>query len=271
MAQTFAVEREDAARLLQRLDDVIAGRFPRHPFETGITPANFEIAINQFVAMSVAFPYVQAGAVYENYRHCIDAVGMPDLNAAITAAIGTFLAWDEFGGHHLVLRHGARGLLKLLEVDRSFHSELLLRDIKALAGAKPAAAKPAPVTRAYLERLHDGLSCSTGNRNVAYMVGFERHAMAMITALWNGLKTLFGVDDINGYAYFRAHIGTDTPGEAVHVEMTESMIARLVGKDEAADFLEFCVEAYDLNFQWCQDVLSYANALCGSVVVGSAS
>ena len=255
----FSPKRDEAVTLLERLDEVIAAYFPVHPFQTGIHAANLPAVMNEYVAMSVAFPYIQAGAVYENYRRCVVAHGIPDDNAKITAAVGTFLAWDEFGGHHLVLKRGANGLSKLIDVDSHFHSALLLRDLEELLAAKPPTAQPGPITRTYLDRLHEGLSTSSENRNVAHMVAFERHAMAMIKALWTGLKRVFGISAMDGLEYFEAHIGASTDGEAAHMRITESMIARLVPKGATNAFLEACIEAYAFNLRWCHDVLVHAN------------
>jgi hypothetical protein len=100
------------------------------------------------------------------------------------------------------------------------------------------------------------------------MVAFEKHAMAMITALWTGISALFDVAaDAARFGYFQAHIGTDTAGEAVHVQMTESMVAELVPEADADRFLDLCVEAYGLNFQWCADVIAGANGVPRAALV----
>lgn len=257
--QSFSPQCDEPVSLLERLDEALAAYFPVHPFQTGIHTANFRAVMNEYVAMSVAFPYIQAGAVYENYRRCVESHGAPDDNAKITAAVGTFLAWDEFGGHHLVPKRGANGLSELIDVDTHFHSALLLRDVEGLLAAKLHTAPPGPITRTYLDRLHDGLSTSSENRNVAHMVAFERHAMAMIKALWTGMKSVFGISAMGELEYFEAHIGASTDGEAVHMQITESMIARLVPKGATNAFLEACIEAYAFNLRWCHDVLVYAN------------
>jgi hypothetical protein len=247
------------ALMLQRLDSALALRFPVHPFETGITGVNLVAVMNEFTAMSIAFPYIQAGAVYEGYRHSIESLGYPDLNAKITAAVGAFLTWDEFGGKELFLTPNPKGDQRLLDFDTHFHSTILIRDIERLIDAKMPPAVPGKATRVYLERLRENLSHSRHNHNVAHMVGFERHAMAMIKALLAGVKGVFGAA-AEGLAYFEAHIGSISEGEAVHVRLTESMISRLVPKDETDLFLDACAEAYAFNIQWCQDVVTQANA-----------
>jgi hypothetical protein len=258
-SQAFSSQCDDAVRLLERLDEVIAASFSLHPFQTGLHLANLAAVMNEYVAMSVAFPYIQAGAVYENYRRRVASRCAPDDNVKITAAVGTFLAWDEFGGHHLILKCGANGLSKLIDVDNHFHSALLVRDVEELLQTRLPTVRPGPITRAYLDRLHEGLSTSSKNRNVANMVAFERHAMAMIKALWIGMKGVFGRSAMIGLEYFEAHIGASLDGEAAHMRITESMIEHLVPKKESNAFLEACIDAYAFNVQWCHDVIVYAN------------
>lgn len=266
--RTLAPERDGDNELLECLDVVISERFPVHPFERGLNAANFAAVMNEFVAMSTAFPYIQAGAVYESYRRSMAAHGIPNANTKITAAVSAFLIWDEFGGNHLGVKSSANGVSRMIEVDSYFHSALLIRDVETLLGAPLPAAVPGPSTQAYLERLLENLAGPSGNRNVAHMVAFERHAMAMINALRAGMTGVFGANAMEGLAYFDAHIGSSCVGEAIHVGLTESMISRLVTKDETARFLDTCVDAYAFNVRWCQDVVAQANEARREAVIG---
>ena len=56
-------------------------------------------------------------------------------------------------------------------------------------------------------------------------------------------------------------------GEAVHVEMTGSMIAALIPPDQATRFIEMCIEAYRLSHQWCADVVESANGRARTFLV----
>src|SRR5919201_4867975 len=150
--------------LLERLTERLAERFPTHPFAIGIDSGNFERAIGEYLAMSIAFPYIQAGAIHESFRRVTNASGDVNANTEITAAIGSFLVWDEFGGHALIRKHGDAGLLHLTRVSDIFHSHLLRRDIEALLGCRIKPTRSA-ATREYLAGLLEGLSDGRENRN----------------------------------------------------------------------------------------------------------
>jgi hypothetical protein len=245
----------DADGFLRRLDKSVSALYPDHPFGSGVDRESFGELMGQYAAMSIAFPYIQSGAIYQAYR---GGLGQPARknNIQISAAVGAFLTWDEFGGHELIMRHGSNGLLSLTEVNRNFHSAMLITDVRKLIGAAFAEALPNRRTADYLDRLFDGLSDPARNRNIAHMLAFERHAFAMITALYETIQLLFGSDASRGLDYFQAHIGSDSSGEAVHVAMTGKMIEKLIRPDEEADFLEECVSAYAMNHEWCASLVA---------------
>ncbi|WP_316162866.1 hypothetical protein [Bradyrhizobium sp. SZCCHNRI20481] len=245
----------DADGFLRRLDQSIATSYPEHPFSNGIDREGFGELMGQYAAMSVAFPYIQSGAIYQAYRRGLGQSELKD-NIQISAAVGAFLTWDEFGGHELITRHGALGLLSLTDVNRNFHSAMLITDVRKLIGAGFTEALPNRRTADYLDQLFDGLSDPAGNRNIAYMLAFERHAFAMITALHRTVQSLFGSDASRRLEYFQAHIGSDSSGEAVHVAMTGKMIERLVRLDEEADILQECMRAYAMNLEWCAGLVA---------------
>lgn len=245
----------DADGFLRRLDQSISRLYPEHPFGRGIDRESFSELMGQYAAMSVAFPYIQSGAIYRAYRRSLGQSARKD-NVQISAAVGAFLTWDEFGGHELIMRHGSNGLLGLTEVNRNFHSAMLIADMRKLTGAGFTEALPDQRTANYLDRLFDGLSDPAGNRNIAHMLAFERHAFAMITALYKTIQILFGPKASGGLDYFQAHIGSDSSGEAVHIAMTGKMIEKLIRPDEEADFVEECLAAYAINHEWCASLLA---------------
>ena len=252
--QTDQIEAvETSAVILEQLSRRIGERFPEHPFRNGVNKDNFEAVIGDYLAMSIAFPFIQAGAIHETYRAALRAGGDSDKNAEITGAIGTFLVWDEMGGHKLALEKGNKGLLQLFETNRNYHSHWLRGDIRTIFG-KDVRPHRSAATKRYLDELLDGLSDARRNRNVAYMIGFECHAEAMITALWDTVCSSFDLPQDERLVYFWGHVGGDAPAEAVHVEMTRRMVAELVPPDRRDEFIELCLEGYALNFRWCQAI-----------------
>jgi len=132
------------------VDDVaraIAERYPVHPFSVGIHRENFEAVIAEYLAMSIAFPFLQAGAIHACYAAALRVKGDTDKNAEIVGAIGAFLVWDEMGGHELTLAHGERGLLRLPQTRLNFHSNLLRSDIRAVLGHDVATRRRAATAR----------------------------------------------------------------------------------------------------------------------------
>jgi hypothetical protein len=242
-----------SAAIIAALNRRIGEDFAEHPFRRGVTRDNFEAVIAEYLAMSVAFPFIQAGAMHETYKAALRAGGDTDKNTEITGAIGAYLVWDEMGGHKLTLERGNQGLLQLPATRRHFHAHWLRRDIRALLG-RDVPPHRGPATMRYLDALLAGLSDARHNRNVAYMIGFECHAEAMITALWEAICAAFDLPRDERLVYFWGHVGGQAPAEAVHVEMTRMMVAELVPPERAGEFIELCLEAYALNFRWCQAI-----------------
>ena len=247
-----------SAALIAELNRRIGARFPVHPFRTGVTRNNFERVIAEYLAMSIAFPFIQAGAMHATYRAALRAPGNAeqgdtDKNAEITGAVGAYLVWDEVGGHKLTLERGNVGLLQLPATRRNYHAHWLRQDIRTLLGREVAPHRSAATVR-YLDDLLAGLSDPRGNRNVAHMIGFECHAEAMITALWEAICAAFDVPADERLVYFWGHVGGQAPAEAVHVEMTRMMVAELVPPARGEEFIALCLEAYALNFRWCEAI-----------------
>jgi hypothetical protein len=245
--------RQAAAAMIEELSRRIAERFPVHPFRGGVNKDNFETVGADYLAMSIAFPFIQAGAMHETYQAALRAGGDTDKNAEITGAVGAYLVWDEVGGHKLTLENGNEGLLQLPATRRNYHAHWLRQDIRTSLGKDVPPHRSAATVR-YLDALFDGLSDARRNRNVAYMIGFECHAEAMITALWDAVCASFDLPHDGRLVYFWGHVGGESPAEAVHVEMTRMMVAELVSRERREEFIELCLEAYDLNFRWCEAI-----------------
>jgi hypothetical protein len=88
------------------------------------------------------------------------------------------------------------------------------------------------------------------------MLGFEMHANDMITALWESISTRYQVNK-NKLAYFHTHVGGDDPAEAYHVLMTSELIKKLVPEDRNQEFIDMTIEAYQLNYDWCQALVNH--------------
>src|SRR5215211_8163552 len=123
-----------SAAIIAELSRRIGGRFPDHPFRKSVTKDNFEAVIADYLAMSIAFPFIQAGAIHKTYKAALRAGGDTDKNAEITGAIGAYLVWDEVGGHKLTLEKGNIGLLQLPATRRNYHAHWLRRDIRTILG-----------------------------------------------------------------------------------------------------------------------------------------
>src|SRR3954469_19138890 len=242
-----------SAVIIEELGQQIGERFPDHPFRNGVNKDNFEAVIADYLAMSIAFPFIQAGAIHETYKAALRAGGDTDKNAEITGAIGAYLVWDEVGGHKLTLEKGNIGLLQLPATRRNFHAHWLRQDIRTILG-RDVPPHRSPATVRYLDALLAGLSDARRNRNVAHMIGFECHAEAMIRALWDALCASFDLPHDERLVYFWGHVGGHSPAEAVHVEMTRMMVAELVPPEQADEFIELCIAAYALNFHWCEAI-----------------
>jgi len=242
-----------SAAIIKQLNRRIGERFLDHPFRNAVNKDNLETVIAEYLAMSIAFPFIQAGAIHETYKAALRAGGDTDKNAEITGAIGGFLVWDEVGGHKLTLEKGNEGLLQLPATRRNYHAHWLRRDIRTVLGKDVQPHRSAATIR-YLNELLGGLSDARRNRNVAYMIGFECHAQEMISALWDAVCSSFDLPHDERLIYFWGHVGGDAPAEAVHVEMTRMMVAELVPPDTREEFIELCLEAYALNFHWCEAI-----------------
>lgn len=229
----------------------ITSSFGEHPFVNGVDAENLEVVLSHYLGMSIAFPYLQAGAIGRIFQTALQSNRDVDVEIEATSVVASFLVWDEFGGHAKVLSGGASALPEILKT-QSFHANLLRNDIRTLLGqdAKPTFAEP---TRAYLQTLYDGLSSDDALERVAHMVAFEQHAGQMIEALWASLKRTKQVPE-ESLSYFYTHVGGDDPAEVYHVEMTGKMLSKVICAAEWAGFLRCFESAFRLNWEWCKNI-----------------
>ena len=209
--------------------------FPEHPFRHISNEVNYEKLLANYLAMSQAFPYLQAGSQKEIIFQTINEDIPITEEVELTTVVGNFLSWDETGGLNLTLRQGLKGLPRLLETQR-FHANLLKNDCALLFG-RPLQLDYSTVTKTYLRELYQGLSSVCAVTRVAYMTSFENHANRMIEALWNSISNHFKIEK-QQLIYFLAHVGGDDPAEAYHVEMTQKLINKIVTQDKQSLFCE---------------------------------
>lgn len=239
-----------SAAILARMNEAVIAQYAPHPFSHGVTRANVKELLGSFLAMSLAFPYLQAGAHHFLINDRIRRKSDVDAPLEATAVVAAFLTWDEFGGHAKILAKGMPGLVEILET-HDFHANLLRDDIRALTGVE-VAPNFSITTRAYLAALEDGLASIDPVDRIAHMVAFERHAGAMIEALWNSLRALF--PSAGKLPYFETHVGGDDPAEAYHISMTALMIERGVDPGQDDRLVSAFEEAYKLHVDWCAAV-----------------
>lgn len=224
-------------------------KFPSHPFSDIPEKTNLDNLLLNFLAMSQAFPYIQAGTQRDLSLHYIEKNKSIPRHIELTTVVANFLCWDETGGLNLTLASGLKSLPRILETKR-FHSNLLKKDIEMILG-KDVEPQYSDTTKTYLDELYNKLADVCPITRTAYMVGFEMHADDMISALWDSVSAKHDVDK-NKLAYFYTHVGGDDPAEAYHVLMTSKLIEELVPKDRHKEFANKTADAYRLNHDWCQ-------------------
>lgn len=225
----------------------------QHPYYTISREANYEKILANFLAMSQAFPYIQAGSHYAVAQHFISKNRDIPEAAEITSVVGTFLCWDEMGGLYPTITRGLQALPGLLDT-KYFHSNILKKDCFFLFG-KNINPNYSGLTQDYLDALYQALSSTDNIERVAMMVTFEAHADTMIQALWHSLCEKFQCPR-DKLAYFRMHVGGDDPAEAYHVETTERMIQKIIHKDQHANFQKAYEKSMQLHIEWCADVVN---------------
>lgn len=239
--------------LIDRLRTTARALAPEHPFKRSVTHQNARSVMGKYLGMSQAFPYLQAGAYVGLIRNAMkkNCSISPDVEKTFVA--GSFLCWDETGGHHLVSAQGNGALPKALDTEQHFHSRLLERDLVEIFG-QPVPPNYCPSTRAYLIKLSDKLGSPNKVTRVAMMVSFEMHAETMLLALWDSISkiTMIPKDELT---YFQTHVGGDDPAEAYHVALTQRLVKELVSSSEEGRFEKQFAKLYQLNLNWCQAIV----------------
>lgn len=226
-------------------------KFSIHPFSRYMRPDNVMQVLRQYLAMSQAFPYLQAGSQKELIFECMEQNTSIPLDVEITSVVGNFLTWDETGGHSVTMRKGNEGLPDILNT-WNFHANLLRDDIKSILG-EDIEPDYSPATTAYLKTLYEGLANRDAVTRCAAMVAFEYHAERMIESLWTSLSDLYP-DQKETLKYFHTHVGGDDPAEAYHVAMTSRMLELLVPSDKSDTFLREFEHFYAVNVNWCESI-----------------
>lgn len=224
----------------------------KHPFGSELNKGNIESVLESYVAMSQAFPYLQAGSQKDIVLDCIQNNKIISTPVEITSVVGNFLCWDETGGHHVVQKFGNEGLPKIIDT-RNFHSNILINDIKKLIG-REVVPNFDENTSSYLISLLEGLSSFDPVVRCACMVAFEEHAEIMIESLWASLEKIYPEVNKDSLEYFFLHVGGDDPAEEYHVQMTNKMIDELIPEGQISSFLESFKKYYTLNVDWCKSV-----------------
>ncbi|MGY3560276.1 hypothetical protein ACVWXP_003545 [Bradyrhizobium sp. USDA 4463] len=226
--------------------------FGPHPFAAQMSEDQVAGLLPEYLAMSQAFPYLQAGSqrelIFDAMRHNRDITR----DVELTSVVGNFICWDETGGHGRILQGGKSALPDILLTEK-FHSNLLRKDASQLLG-RAIVPNYSFRTRKYLHSLYDGLSSNDPLVRCAYMVAFELHAADMIQSLWTSLVSTFRArpDDLQ---YFSDHVRGEDPAEKYHGEMTGRLIAELVQPNRSDRFLNEFDQAYRLSVRWCCDLL----------------
>ncbi|WP_437661270.1 hypothetical protein [Sorangium sp. So ce1182] len=241
-----------ASSSYQQLDLIIDSRYSPHPFEEPVEPRHVRSLLQNYLAMSQAFPYLQAGAQKELIFNAMEHDQDVPVDVEITAVVGNYLCWDETGGHFTLSRHGVAGLPRILETRKTFHANHLRRDMERILGGHTPP-RYSPATRDYLTELYAGLAHTSAIERCATMVAFELHAQRMISGLWTTLASVYRLEK-DELSYFRIHVGGDDPAEPYHVALTCGMIERLVRPEQEAQFLKRFEARYADNIAWCRSV-----------------
>lgn len=236
--------------MLNDVDLIVGSKFKKHPFSGLDSDTDYENLLANYMAMSQAFPYLQAGSQKDIFNHYMKNNQEIPEHVEITTVVGNFLCWDETGGL-ITIKQGLKALPKILDT-RRFHVNLLKNDCKKILG-KPIQAHYSSITKNYLDELYLGLSSLDPIVRVACMVAFEAHANQMIDSLWQALCNNFSLEP-KSLSYFLLHVGGDDPAEAYHVQTTQKMIDKIVAPEDKNIFFKKFEYFYEKNILWCKDI-----------------
>ncbi|MEZ8775664.1 hypothetical protein [Vibrio sp. 10N.247.310.17] len=226
--------------------------FQEHPFIHLESLEATRTTLGEFYGVSDFFPYIQAIACAPYIERQLQSCSTISDSVGLTSVVGTFLSWDEFGGHYTVCQGGQAALPNIINRSQ-FHSSMFKADMQQVFGNNYHP-EFTSLTTDYLMNLKAGLGSEDASERVAHMVAFEMHAESMLTALYMTLKRLTDIPD-KGLAFFEAHIGGDDPAEAYHVEMTNRLIDAVIPSEKSAAFLKHFDTACQLHHKWCLSVM----------------
>lgn len=224
-----------------------------HPFLKISSKEQILKMLPHYLAMSLAFPYIQASSHYNIATDIIENNKDFTETEEITFSVSNFLCFEETGGSYILDTYGKSSLTKILDTKQRFHANILRSDIAKFTNEniRPNFADP---TKTYLKSLQEGLGNINAIARCAHMVAFESHAEIMISALWRKIYDYFGESD-NGIKYFELHVGGADPAEAYHVDIAKKMIQMLVSEDNSNLFLSKFFEALKLNLKWSAAII----------------
>ena len=249
--ETYAESlRRSEERCSEILSGIVTQNFAVHPFSKDITKENVKSVLRCYLAMSQAFPYIQAGAYKELILDCISRnINVPK-SMEESFVVGAFLSFDETGGNYLLRTEGIQALPRILDTDIHFHASLLRKDIQSIFGEE-LSPDYSGTTSLYLKALLKDLGAKDSVSRSAAMVAFEMHAGQMIEALWNALTELYPEIDKESLEYFRVHVGGDDPQEEYHKMLTQKMVSSSVSLQQENAFLAEFTRCYAGNYDWC--------------------
>lgn len=238
------------------LNNKINEAFKLHPFSEIPTNCDYKCIMADYLAMSQAFPYLQAGSQKDVFWDFMENNKDIPEHVELTTVVGNFLCWDETGGLYPTMAMKLKALPKILETNR-FHSNILKRDCYTLF-KKEIKPNYTNHTKSYLIKLYNLLSSNCPITRVASMVSFENHANVMISSLWNSISLAFPIIEKHKLTYFNLHVGGADPAEKYHVEMTNNLISKIVTQDNYCFFIEKFLEYYGLHHSWCKSLIDFA-------------
>jgi hypothetical protein len=230
----------DDHEIFDKLEEIITSKFKNHPFNdiSGLDKGSIETIMKKYLAMSQAFPYLQAGAQKDYIFHVIKKNIDVEEHFEKTSVVGNFLCWDETGGVKILKEKGISFLPQILDTKFNFHSNLLKNDLSKIFGKKISPEYDEKTVK-YLENLYVRLA-------------FEMHAGRMIESLYTSISKHL---DLKNLDYFDSHVGGDDPAEAYHVLMTKRMIHDILSRELNSQFLKDFEESYRLNYEWCSSII----------------
>jgi len=236
-----------------KIESIVRTKYEKHPFLELINSENLKQVLQEYIAMSQAFPYIQAGSQKDLIFYFIDHNLDVTKDVEATSVVGNFLCWDETGGFNLTQTKGLSGLPETLKTKENFHSNLLKEDLISIFGYR-LDPNYSELTKQYLYNLYHNFSSLDSKIRIAYMVAFENHAETMIKALWSKIAEICELSNKDSLKYFSTHVGGPDPAEEYHVQMTSNSINDFISDYDISSFLSLFEKAYFANYNWCRSI-----------------